>query len=252
MVCPLFSIQRKQRRNNMVYVMSDIHGNAERFNDVMSQIDFQPEDTLYILGDAVDRYPDGIKIIVWAMKQPNVKMLLGNHEYMMLEALHHPILPTEINMLETEEWVRRDKMRLWYSNNGQVTHEYLKHIRKTVRQEIFEWLDSLPVNIHLEVNGQKYILSHGGIEESYNAHTSRYDSVTEHAVWLRHSESQKIPADTILIFGHTPTIHYQNDLPMRMWRNENYINIDCGAGYGAKGRLCCLRLDDMQEFYSEI
>lgn len=47
----------------MIYVMSDIHGNAVRFNDVMAKIDFQPEDTLYILVDAVDRYTDGFKII---------------------------------------------------------------------------------------------------------------------------------------------------------------------------------------------
>ncbi len=236
----------------MTYVMSDIHGNAVRFNDVMAQIDFQPEDTLYILGDAVDRYPDGIKIIRWAMKQPNVKMLLGNHEYMMLEALHHPILPTEIHKWETEEWVRKDKMRLWYSNDGRVTHEYLKHIRKTVRQEVFEWLDNLPLNIHIEVNGQKFILSHGGLEESYDPLTSRYDNKTEHAVWLRHSETQKIPEDTVLIFGHTPTIHYQEEFPMRVWEQGKYINIDCGAGYGSEGRLCILRLEDLKDFYSEM
>ena len=47
----------------MIYVMSDIHGNAVRFNSIMEQIDLQPEDTLYILGDVVDRYPDGIRIL---------------------------------------------------------------------------------------------------------------------------------------------------------------------------------------------
>lgn len=47
----------------MIYVMSDIHGNAIRFNSIMEQIDLQPEDTLYILGDVIDRYPDGIRIL---------------------------------------------------------------------------------------------------------------------------------------------------------------------------------------------
>ena len=37
------------------YVLSDIHGNERRFNAVMEQIDLQPEDTLYVLGDAIDR-----------------------------------------------------------------------------------------------------------------------------------------------------------------------------------------------------
>ena len=71
----------------MIYVMSDIHGNSKRFDSVMEQINLQPEDSLYILGDVVDRYPDGIRILRRIMRMPNVKMLLGNHEYMMLEAM---------------------------------------------------------------------------------------------------------------------------------------------------------------------
>lgn len=42
----------------MTYVMSDIHGNAVRFKSVMRQIDLQPEDTLYVLGDVIERYSD--------------------------------------------------------------------------------------------------------------------------------------------------------------------------------------------------
>ncbi len=65
----------------MTYVISDIHGNSERFNSIMKQINLQPEDTLYVLGDVIDRYSDGIKILRKLMKMKNVKMLLGNHEY---------------------------------------------------------------------------------------------------------------------------------------------------------------------------
>ena len=47
----------------MIYVMSDIHGQKRRFDSVMKQINLQPEDTLYVLGDVIDRNPDGIKIL---------------------------------------------------------------------------------------------------------------------------------------------------------------------------------------------
>ena len=39
----------------MIYVMSDIHGNLARFESIMMQIELKPTDTLYILGDIVDR-----------------------------------------------------------------------------------------------------------------------------------------------------------------------------------------------------
>ena len=70
----------------MIYVMSDIHGQKRRFDSVMEQINLQPEDTLYILGDVIDRNPDGIRILRQIMAMPNAKMVLGNHEYMMLNA----------------------------------------------------------------------------------------------------------------------------------------------------------------------
>ena len=38
----------------MIYVMSDIHGQKRRFDSVMKQINLQPDDTLYILGDVID------------------------------------------------------------------------------------------------------------------------------------------------------------------------------------------------------
>ena len=77
----------------MIYVMSDIHGQKRRFDSVMKQINLQPEDTLYVLGDVIDRNPDGIKILRQIMAMSNAKMLLGNHELMMMNALYYPPPP---------------------------------------------------------------------------------------------------------------------------------------------------------------
>ena len=59
----------------MVYVLSDIHGNERRFHSILKQINLQPEDTLYILGDVIDRHPDGIRILRKIMAMPNAKMI---------------------------------------------------------------------------------------------------------------------------------------------------------------------------------
>ena len=73
----------------MIYVMSDIHGNRRRFDSIMDQIQLQPEDKLYVIGDVIDRHPDGISILLQLMEMPNVTMLLGNHEFMMLNAIDY-------------------------------------------------------------------------------------------------------------------------------------------------------------------
>lgn len=46
----------------MTYVLSDIHGNMQRFKSIMAQINLQTNDTLYVLGDVIDRYAGGIKM----------------------------------------------------------------------------------------------------------------------------------------------------------------------------------------------
>ena len=47
----------------MVYIMSDIHGRKDRFDDILKQINLTKNDTLYILGDVVDRNPDSITLL---------------------------------------------------------------------------------------------------------------------------------------------------------------------------------------------
>lgn len=237
----------------MTYVISDIHGNSRRFNSVMEQIALQPDDTLYVLGDVIDRYPDGIRLLRQLMRMPNVKMILGNHEYMML------------NVLDRQEDTADSyshAIRLWYHNGGEVTHQYLKHIRKSARKEIFEFLRSLPLNRFVEVNGRSFTLVHGGATEFYTDYEYRYGTMEEYAVWHRVYYRENELEGSTMIFGHTPTMEYQHNNPLEIWTSETggKIGIDCGCGFPpslsqgrhpAYGRLACLRLDDMKVFYSE-
>ena len=238
----------------MIYVMSDIHGQKRRFDSVMKQINLQPEDTLYVLGDVIDRNPDGIKILRQIMAMSNAKMLLGNHELMMMNALYYP--PPEDE--EWPEYYYECKQSLWYRNGGDITHNYLKHIKKTVRQEIFEYLEKLPVNMEITVNGRQFILTHAAPAELYETYGRKYECERDFAVWMRF-DSFPVLEDCTVIFGHTPTIRFQYDNPMTIWDAKSWIGIDCGCMLpekgdpwsGALGRLSCLRLDDMQVFYSE-
>jgi len=239
----------------MIYVMSDIHGNALNFHSVMHQIKLKPEDTLYVLGDVIDRYPDGIRILRKLMTMPNVQMLLGNHEYMMLEALAKPY---DMNNPADEEIYMR-KLRLWYNNGGHETHSALKHIRKTIRAEIFNYLQSLPVNLDIEVGGHKYRLAHAAPAEMYKKCGQRYRTENQFAIWHRLIGNEKLPGEYTLIFGHTPTVYFQDDDVLKIWRGNRMIGIDCGSGFATLtkhgyhefGRLGCLRLDDGKEFYSK-
>ena len=228
----------------MIYVLSDIHGNERRFESILKQIDLKSEDSLYVLGDVIDRYPGGIRILRMIMSMPNAKMILGNHEYMMLRALGYPCDGNGDDGRALDHW---------YRNGGKVTHSHWKRIRKSLRQEMIRYLLDLPLSIDIDVNGQSYKLVHGAPTDEYR-NEPIHPSPTHFAVWKRWSRDDTFSGDYTMIFGHTPTKYYQDDVPMKLWYGNRCIGIDCGCGYPAEapeGRLACLRLDDGKVFYSE-
>lgn len=102
------------------------------------------------------------------------------------------------------------------------------------------------------VNGNSYFMVHGAPPQLYGQLPSDAENEIEFAVWTRLMPKDMMPFDKTVIFGHTPTAYYQEDVPLRIWHGGDKIGIDCGAGKTHPScQLACLRLDDMTEFYSE-
>lgn len=230
------------------YVMSDIHGNKRRFDEILNQINLTNEDKLYILGDVVDRFPDGITILQEIMKTPNMMMLLGNHEYMMLDYFK-ALDACSTGRAEKKVLEKDHYKRLWFSNGGEITCYAFTNLDKNAQDEIITYLSSLPVNIDVSVNGQNYLLVHGAPQKGCRDRWSEFKDTVEESVWTRIESYDAMPYKKTVIFGHTPTAYYQNDRPLEIWKGNRMIGIDCGCGYG-EGRLACVRLDDMKVFYS--
>lgn len=71
----------------MTYVTSDIHGDSRRFHEMLKNIEFSSGDMLFVLGDVIDRGSDGIALLLEIMNTPNMVMLRGNHEHLMLQVI---------------------------------------------------------------------------------------------------------------------------------------------------------------------
>jgi serine/threonine protein phosphatase 1 len=187
--------------------------------EILRLINFQDSDTMYILGDAIDRGLYPTRTLLYIIDHPNMKMLLGNHEEMMLGSLRGE------NMM----------IACWMTNGGERTlNQYMK-LSKVDQNRIDKYLVSLPFTYELD----DYILVHAGYLKD---HTDR-----DFCLWAR---DEFIPYPTLLdkmvIFGHTPTRYLTGNA--EIYKAYDKIGIDCGAYY--KGRLACLRLDDMKEFYA--
>lgn len=244
--CGIISfISRKQGGRTLTYVLADIHGRMDRFQEVLDKIRFTEDDTMYILGDVVDRNPDGIEILERIMQTGNMHMLLGNHEHMMLHAIKTP---------QASMNGRRTYIDLWYYNGGQITHDAFKRLSDGRKEAMLAFIEGLPLNIPVACGGKNYLLVHGAPASMYIPDSSGYADETTFAVWHRLDpfEERHDPEVTV-ICGHTPTVHFNDVSPMEVFRRENILCIDCGCAYGAPrgGRLACLCLETGAIVYSE-
>ena len=240
------------------YVLADIHGQTKLFQSILEQIQLREEDTLYVLGDVIDRHPGGPDILRQLISMPNVRMLLGNHEYMMLNALD-PFRFTGNARIEAETII--GNVENWYLNGGQITHRSLQRLPQYVQESLFSYLRNLPLSYRIEVNGRSFELVHAAPPSLFERHRERYDSALQFSVWYRwKAEETTDDPDATVIFGHTPTILLgQRTDPLTIYYGDHRIGIDCGAAYAEdaylhgypRGCLACLRLNDMKEFYAD-
>lgn len=61
------------------YVISDIHGEYDMFIELLNKIKLKETDTLYILGDVLDKGPHPIKTLLRLMGMPNAVCIACNH-----------------------------------------------------------------------------------------------------------------------------------------------------------------------------
>lgn len=212
------------------YVISDVHGEADRFEKMLELIAFSREDTLYILGDVIDRGPGGVEVLRRIMDSPNMKMILGNHEHMCLQ-----YYSTHATMVDIQRWNR---------NGNDPTVEAMDHLDDAQRTQLLDFIGSLPAFIDVTVEDRRFYLVHG------------FPGRTDHdRIWGRPKpETQSPYTDRTVIVGHTPVAYLCDEAdpqePMRIFHAQGYIDIDCGCGHRVENkRLACLRLEDMREFY---
>ena len=234
----------------MIYVMSDIHGQADAFFDILDKINFSASDELYILGDIVDRGPKNFSIFKYIIDKPNIHFLLGNHEDMMLNFAD--AVGGEPKYDPTKEYSPFAYRYLthWYSNGGTITHDEMDKLTDSELQSILEYIRNAPLFKVLEYKGKKYLLCHASppFFAKWDFLENMANFSKEDFIWERTEREQKIPDEYILIHGHTPVQYQFKKDGIQRYSKGKIYNIDCGCAI--QRGLGCLRLDDNEEFYS--
>jgi len=232
----------------MTYVMSDIHGMYRKYKKMLELIEFSDNDTLYLIGDIVDRGDEPIQILQDMMQRPNVIPLLGNHELLALNALSAIGEFIDSNGFVTDESLEFNKdYLLWQMNGCRTTLEGLGSLNREQRREIIGYMRSFALYKKVSVGKNTFVLVHAGFENFSKERP--FDNYTpDELVWCRHIPDERYFEDenTYVVTGHTPVRKFTGK-PYILHKNNN-IFIDCGACLSC-GKLGCIRLDDFMEYY---
>lgn len=233
----------------MIYVSSDLHGcNPADFQRLLDQAGFHEYDFLFVLGDVIDRGNWGAELLLWLTQQPNIQLILGNHEALMLTCsfLFDEVSEESLNNLTIKEI---GLVQNWIHNGGGPTLKGLQRLLKSDPESVYGILDYLrdaPLYENLDLNGQRFILVHAGLG-NFDSERSLSDYTPEELLLDRPSLSTNYDVDGRVIFGHTPSNQFGEEYAGRAIHTSSWSCIDTGVAQGYAPMI--LRLDDMKEFF---
>lgn len=234
----------------MMYATSDLHGYPlKEFCKLLKKAGFGEDDELYVLGDVIDRHGDGgVETLLWMMEQPNVTLLKGNHEAMLLAAnfLFEEVSEEAAGGISYEQM---NALTHWMSNGAKPTLDSLKELHQQRPDTLYDLLDYLrdaPLYAAVTAGKRDFILTHAGLG-SFRPGRKLSQYAPDDLLWHRPTPEERYFPDVMVVFGHTPTQFLDPDQEGHMFRTDTWIDIDTGAAGG--GAPMVLRLDDLKPFY---
>lgn len=269
----------------MHYVVGDIHGCYKAWIRLKNRIEKMDLNAQFILiGDIVDRGPEVIKMVRWAMDNISAdgkyQMIMGNHEVEKIEWMRQLFalydrchdLDRAMDYVQSDYYDFKDNLL-----DAKVSIDEIRKINKFFMERPFY------KEIDLPGAEKRFIVVHGGIDyamldehehmreasviEEYELVEGRRISPVDGAtymIWDRKTSGYPNLKNTVVINGHTPTITARileaNGTAGKIFYAPNSINIDCGMTYyflnhkefyeARYGNLAAVCLETMEEFYS--
>lgn len=255
------------------YVMSDIHGQHTAYKKMLKKIKFSDDDFLYVLGDVIDRGPDGISIIKDIMERPNAELIIGNHEFMLINAVEY-LRNKEMaksRIRRTDEGLNAFELWTHPCNGGEGTCLEYINLPSNQQTELEDFLKSCNLVKRVTVNGVTYHLSHSFSGTKQFGRTLKLSrashKMAETIVWeslfdkpydIPLGEKEFAYMKDTYVVGHifTQRLGQMDDEGKGcVFKHDNYrgvkvIDIDCGMALNSRSsRLGCICLDTQEIFY---
>ena len=178
------------------FAIGDIHGCSKTLRKMVKEVlQLKTDDTLFLLGDYIDRGPDSVGVLDYLIKLQelgfDVRPIRGNHEEMLLDAVENPAAHS-----------------LWYGNGGWGTlREFKVDSPELIPRRYLDFMTALPYIITTE----DYVFAHAGLD--FRTHDPLKETPPQFIIWSRDCQADfsKIGGRT-LVTGHSVVPLFQSKI----------------------------------------
>ncbi len=264
------------------YAIGDVHGCLKSLNALLDQLQPSASDQLVFIGDLIDRGPDS-KGVIERVRQleadpqaPEVVALMGNHEVLLLEALHAntaqaepagdgpgAAAPKPADAPKAGATADADRegrkqpptpLEFWIKNGGDKTLASFGLSPegvdlKAFPEDVRDWLVKRPLFLKTDT----HILVHAGLNLE---HPDPFRDPMG-LLWIRNWVDERILRErfpnTLVVHGHTPVERWVIEARNEAGRPSLDIDAGCvynGSAFG-EGFLCALDLSSRKLYFQE-
>lgn len=231
----------------MIYVIGDIHGNKDKYDEILAKLSPADTDAVFVLGDVIDVGDDSIEILQDMMYRANIYPVLGEHEYMAKKLL--PLIMQAKTLDEAKAMLSGENAEMldkWLAMKSEKTVSDFLKLGDEDKESIIDYLSEFQAYEEVQAGGKTFVLAHAGIN-GFDETKDLEDYSEEDFVFAQTDYSKIYFKNKYLITGHTPTVAINQKLMGKVYSKNGHIAIDCGAAYG--GRLAAICLDALKLYY---
>lgn len=212
-------------------VIGDVHGHYDGLMNLLESIAPNADDQVYFLGDLIDRGPQSAQVVEFVKNSPH-QSLLGNHEYLLLEAFPNG-------------QVYPPALQAWLQSGGRATVASYEDMSQLLVH--VEWIRTLPPYMDL---GDVWLV-HAGVRPGMPINQQGYQEFC----WIReefHGSQKPYFSNKLIITGHTITFTFPGVNPGAIARGQGWLDIDTGAYHPKSGWLTGLDITNHRVYQANV
>jgi serine/threonine protein phosphatase 1 len=230
----------------MTYVIGDIHGNKEKFEQMLEKLNPKDTDAVFVIGNVLCG-ESGIGLLQDMMYRANIFPVLGKQEYYAKRLL--PLI-ADCGSIEkaAEAAGDEDKSLLadWVKLKCEKTVSDFLALDEEGREAILDYLSEFAPYEEITEGGKTFVITSSGIR-SFREDTPLEDYTEEDFVFAETDYMTPYFSDKYLVTGNKPTAMISREFTGKVYSKKRHLAIDCGALYG--GNLAAVCLNPLKVFY---